>query len=597
MYVKLKLAGAQVPRSCLEVELRDPSQMEKNTSYSRPDLDFPDFPDLEHFPEHPHPKRLRTNPSMDSASAAAPAMQPPMTALQPPTAALAATVCGFDEREPGTTEPKTTEPETTKWKAGDPAENSYTQTTRWIPPPWTLQETERLQFLVQKHADPRDGRIRSWDAIVNEYNTMLRMGAPGKPRNKRECRHRLFRLKKHGEPGPKTKRINKCTYCGMPFKGHVCHPDKIAEYKAQLQQAREAKRAAANDAAAKRAAAKDAAAKRAATKGAAAKGACSRAPPPPPKKTAEKTAEKANAVEAVEAVEATEATEPFSLLVETALTDDATLRDGANALLNMGSSQHGPAPLPQEDYEEDDEEDYEEDDEEDYEEDDEEDDEEGDEDDDKDEDYDPDGAYDEDDSDDDYGNEEAYQRSRSHSKKHSKKHGGNSTSYRTGGNYMYRVGVPPVIPDSQIAAEEGVHRCTIWRRRQKALKQSGRSGGGGYLNPRSMPGGSRAKGARSRAPSSPAPKPVDPAPPAPKPVDPNEPEDLHTQPLLQDWAWNSNGSLSGHVYGKSGFKNGDEIDTSKVEKDKRFTRYVVTVSGSIYQLGEPKLPRPTRARA
>ena len=263
----------------------------------------------------------------------------------------------------------------------------------------------------------------------------------------------------------------------------------------------------------------------------------------------------------------------------------------------MGSrtSQHGPAPLPQEDYEEDDEEGDEDDDkDEDY-------DPDGayDEDDDKDEDYDPDGAYDEDDSDDDYGNEEAYQGSRSHSKKHSKKHGGNSTptSYRTGGNYMYRVGVPPVIPDSQIAAEEGVHRCTIWRRRQKALKQSGRSGGGGYLNPRSMPGGSRAKGARRRAPSSPAPKPVDPAPPAPKPVDPNEPEDLHTQPILQDWAWNSNGSLSGHVYRKSGFEDGDAIDTSKVNKDKRFTRYVVTVSGSIYQLGEPKLPRATRARA
>ena len=120
---------------------------------------------------------------------------------------------------------------------------------------------------------------------------------------------------------------------------------------------------------------------------------------------------------------------------------------------------------------------------------------------DDDEDYDPtmddDGAHDQDDSDDDYGDEEAYQRPRSHKKKH----GGNSTpsSYRIGGNYMYRVGVPPVIPDSQIAAEEGVHRSTIWRRRQKALKQSGRSGGGGYVDPRSMPGGSRAKGARRGA--------------------------------------------------------------------------------------------------
>ena len=96
-----------------------------------------------------------------------------------------------------------------------------------------------------------------------------------------------------------------------------------------------------------------------------------------------------------------------------------------------------------------------------------------------------------------------------------------------------------------------------------------------------------------------------PPPPPPKPVEPHgqrppslpEPEDLDTHPILQQWAWNSDGSLSGHVYGKSGFKEGEAMDTSKIAKDKRFTRYVVTVSGSIYRLGEPKPPRATRARA
>ena len=73
-----------------------------------------------------------------------------------------------------------------------------------------------------------------------------------------------------------------------------------------------------------------------------------------------------------------------------------------------------------------------------------------------------------------------------------KKH--NNTSYqkksRLGGKYVYTVGIPPDIPDAELAAKEGVNRSTIWRRRQKALKLPG------FRDKRSHPGGSRAKGAR-----------------------------------------------------------------------------------------------------
>jgi len=65
-----------------------------------------------------------------------------------------------------------------------------------------------------------------------------------------------------------------------------------------------------------------------------------------------------------------------------------------------------------------------------------------------------------------------------------------------------------------------------------------------------------------------------------------EPADLAKTPILQQWQYNSDGSLSGRVYGKRGFKEGEAMNTSIVPPESRFEAYVVTGSGSIYRLGE-----------
>merc|ERR1711871_1473542 len=64
-----------------------------------------------------------------------------------------------------------------------------------------------------------------------------------------------------------------------------------------------------------------------------------------------------------------------------------------------------------------------------------------------------------------------------------------------------------------------------------------------------------------------------------------EPLDLDKNPILQQWNWNSDGSLSGQVYGKEGYEDGDTMETSFVPKDTRYKTYVVTASGSTYRLG------------
>ena len=79
-------------------------------------------------------------------------------------------------------------------------------------------------------------------------------------------------------------------------------------------------------------------------------------------------------------------------------------------------------------------------------------------------------------------------------------------TYHLAGNYNYTRGEPPVVPDRKVADEEGVHRSTIWRRRQKELqaRRMHRGGTGKASDPpvdyhadiRSRPGGSRSKGAR-----------------------------------------------------------------------------------------------------
>ena len=52
------------------------------------------------------------------------------------------------------------------------------------------------------------------------------------------------------------------------------------------------------------------------------------------------------------------------------------------------------------------------------------------------------------------------------------------------------------------------------------------------------------------------------------------------------WEYNNDGSISGRVYGKKGFREGENMSTSIVPKENRFGHYVVTTSGTYYKLGE-----------
>ena len=67
------------------------------------------------------------------------------------------------------------------------------------------------------------------------------------------------------------------------------------------------------------------------------------------------------------------------------------------------------------------------------------------------------------------------------------------------------------------------------------------------------------------------------------------PAHLEASPILEQWEWCSlcNG-VSGLVYGKPGFPDGEWIRTSEIPKEGRFSTHVVTKSGSMYMLGTPK---------
>ena len=60
-----------------------------------------------------------------------------------------------------------------------------------------------------------------------------------------------------------------------------------------------------------------------------------------------------------------------------------------------------------------------------------------------------------------------------------------------------------------------------------------------------------------------------------------EPPDLHKHPILEQWEYNSDGSIAGRVYGKKGFKEGEQMTTSIVPEKTRYATYVITGSGSI----------------
>ena len=64
-------------------------------------------------------------------------------------------------------------------------------------------------------------------------------------------------------------------------------------------------------------------------------------------------------------------------------------------------------------------------------------------------------------------------------------------------------------------------------------------------------------------------------------------------PTLCDWHWMADGKLSGHVYGKAGFKDGTLITTSVVPRSQRTHTYVVTETGTAYLLGSRGAQQPS----
>ena len=61
-------------------------------------------------------------------------------------------------------------------------------------------------------------------------------------------------------------------------------------------------------------------------------------------------------------------------------------------------------------------------------------------------------------------------------------------------------------------------------------------------------------------------------------------------PIIRSFEWNADGTLSGRVYGKPGFRDGEAITTSAVDPAQRHATYVITESGSAYMLGEARQP-------
>ena len=61
---------------------------------------------------------------------------------------------------------------------------------------------------------------------------------------------------------------------------------------------------------------------------------------------------------------------------------------------------------------------------------------------------------------------------------------------------------------------------------------------------------------------------------------------LPQAPVLHNWYYNRDGTISGRVYGKAGFSEGVMIDTSFVPMDQRFHDHVITCAGTLYRLGK-----------
>ena len=56
-------------------------------------------------------------------------------------------------------------------------------------------------------------------------------------------------------------------------------------------------------------------------------------------------------------------------------------------------------------------------------------------------------------------------------------------------------------------------------------------------------------------------------------------------PVLKNWYFNRDGTMSGCVFGKAGYSDGVMMDTSFVPLDQRFHDHVITCSGTLYRLG------------
>ena len=60
---------------------------------------------------------------------------------------------------------------------------------------------------------------------------------------------------------------------------------------------------------------------------------------------------------------------------------------------------------------------------------------------------------------------------------------------------------------------------------------------------------------------------------------------IDSAPMIENWRWTPDGALCGNVYGKSGYRDGEQMTTSIVPPEGRFKDHIVTGSGTIYRIG------------
>ena len=94
---------------------------------------------------------------------------------------------------------------------------------------WSAAEDDTFMALIPKYKNGK-GQI-SWKNLAAEFNEKM-----DKPRKSEEFRHRYFRLKQEGTLSAGAKRLNTCTHCGMPKKGHVCRQENIAKFQAEKEE-------------------------------------------------------------------------------------------------------------------------------------------------------------------------------------------------------------------------------------------------------------------------------------------------------------------------------------------------------------------------